>query len=71
MNSRHEIQWRGALTFSLICTWTNSGVNNQDAVDFWRNRAHYDDAVMCASIAHRRSLDGFNKEMQTYSNEPN
>ena len=27
-------QWRGALTLSLICAWTNGWVNNRDAGDF-------------------------------------
>ena len=31
--SPHKGQWRGALTFSLICAWTNSWVNNRDAGD--------------------------------------
>ena len=31
VNSPHKGQWRGALMFSLICTWTNSWVNNRDA----------------------------------------
>ena len=28
-----QSQWRGALMFSLICTWTNDGANNRDAGD--------------------------------------
>ena len=28
VNSLHKGQWRGALMFSLICTWTNSWANN-------------------------------------------
>ena len=35
-------QWRGALTFSLICTRINGWVNNGEACDLRRNRAHYD-----------------------------
>ena len=44
----------GALKFSLICAWTNGGVNNRDAGDLRRHRAHYDVAVMSAfnSISH-------------------
>ena len=30
VNSPHKGQWRGALMFSLICTWTNDWVNNRD-----------------------------------------
>ena len=48
VNSPHKGQWRGALMFSLICAWTNSWVNNRDAGDLRRHRAHYDVTVMCA-----------------------
>ena len=41
VNSPHKGQWRGALLFSLICAWTNSWVNNRDAGDLRRHRAHY------------------------------
>ena len=46
VNSPHKGQWRGALMFSLICTWTNSWVNNRDAGALRRHRAHYDATVM-------------------------
>ena len=36
----------GVLTFSLICAWTNSWVNNRDAGFLRRTRAHYDVTVM-------------------------
>ena len=42
MNSPHKGQWRGALMFSLIWTWTNGWVNNRDAGDLRCHRAHYD-----------------------------
>ena len=35
-----------SLMFSLICAWTNVWVNNRDAGDFRRHRAHYDVTVM-------------------------
>ena len=47
------MQWCGALMFSLICTWTNSWVNNGDAGDWRRHRAHYDVIAMCTSSGHR------------------
>ena len=50
VNSPHIDQWRGALMFSLICAWTNSWVNNQDAGGSRRHRAHYDDTVMWCLI---------------------
>ena len=46
VDSRHKVQWRGALMFSLICAWTNGWVNNRDIDDLRRHRAHYDVAVM-------------------------
>ena len=50
VNSPHTDQWRGALMFSLICAWTNGWVNNQDAGDLRRHRAHYDVIVMWCRI---------------------
>ena len=49
-NSPHKGQWRGALMFSLICAWINSWVNNGEAGDLGRNRAHYDVTVMITQI---------------------
>ena len=47
VNSPHKGLWCGALMFSLICAWTNGGVNNREAGDLRRHRAHYDVTVMC------------------------
>ena len=46
MNSSHKGQWCGALISSLICTWINGWVNNREAGDLRRHRAHYDVIVM-------------------------
>ena len=46
VNSPHKGQWRGALMFSLICTWINGWVNNGVAGDLRRHRSHYDVIVM-------------------------
>ena len=46
----HKGQWHRALMFSLICAWMNGWVNNREAVDFRRHRAHYDVTVMCTPI---------------------
>ena len=46
VNSPHKGQWRGSLIFSLICAWTNGWVNNRQAGDSRRYRAHYDVIVM-------------------------
>ena len=42
VNSPHKGQWRGALIFSLICVWINGWLNNGEAGDLRRYRAHYD-----------------------------
>ena len=42
VNSPYKGQWRGALIFSLICAWINGWVNNREAGDLRRHRAHYD-----------------------------
>ena len=46
VNSPHKGQWRGSLMFSLICLWTKGWVNNREAGDLRRYRAHYDVIVM-------------------------
>ena len=46
VNSPHKGQWRGTLVFSLICAWINGWVNNREAGDLRRHRAHYDVIVM-------------------------
>ena len=46
VNSPHKGQWRGALMFSLICVWINDWVNNREAGDLRRYRAHCDVIVM-------------------------
>ena len=46
VNSPHKGQWRGALMFSLICVWINGWVNNREAGDLRRYRAHCDVNVM-------------------------
>ena len=46
VKSQHKGQWRGALMFSMICVRINSWVNNREAGDLKRYRAHYDVTVM-------------------------
>ena len=46
VNSPHKGQWHGALKFSLISAWINPWVNNHEACDLRRHRAHYDVTVM-------------------------
>ena len=61
-------QWHGALMFSLIYAWTNGWVNNQDAGDLRRHRAHYDITVMWCRIVIQwsgqpRDLSAFNTSL--------
>ena len=58
VNSPHKGQWRGALMFSLICVWINGWVNNGEAGDLRRHRAHYDVIVMGSSTDCRRFTIG-------------
>ena len=53
VNSLHKGQWRGALMFSLICARINGLVNNVEAGDLRRHRAHYDVIVMCIYASSR------------------
>ena len=46
VNSPHKDKWRGALMFSLIWAWINGWVNNGEAGDLRRHRAHYDVILM-------------------------
>ena len=41
-SSPHKGQWRGALMFSLTCVRINGWINNREAGDLRRHRAHYD-----------------------------
>ena len=49
-------QWRGALMFSLICARINGWVNNDEAGDLRRHRAHYDVIVMELIILQMRTV---------------
>ena len=53
VNSPRKAQWRGALMFSLICAWINDWVNNREAGDLRRHRAHYDILLWYRSITRR------------------
>ena len=46
VNSPHKGQRRGALMFSLICTWIMGLVNNRKTGDLRRRRAYYDVTLM-------------------------
>ena len=49
--SPHKGRWRRAFMFSLICVWIKGWVNNREAGDLRRYRAHYDVIVI-----HRRNI---------------
>ena len=54
LNSPHKGQWRGALIVSLIYAWINGWINNHEAGDLRRRRAHHDVTVMgCTVYVHR------------------
>ena len=52
VNSPHKSHSRGALMLSLICVWINGWVNNREAGDLTRYRAHYEVSVMDLSDAY-------------------
>ena len=56
VNSPHKCQWRGALMFSFIWAWINGWVNNREAGDLRRHRAHYGVTVMQAVPSHEALL---------------
>ena len=62
VNSPHKGLWRGALMFSLICAWIKGWVNNGEAGDLRRHRAHYGVIVMvhciCSGITMTLSMPG-------------
>ena len=51
VNSPHKNQWRGALMFSLVYTWTNGSANNGNAGGLRRHHATYDVIVMWYTVA--------------------
>ena len=55
VNSPHKGQWHGALMYFWSTPWINGWVNNREAGDLRRHRAHYDVNVMsqitCMTLA--------------------
>ena len=67
-NSPHKGQRRGALMFSLICALNKNGwVNNREADDFRRHRAHYDVTVMIRSNSMVDKIYAYALIIDTYS----
>ena len=69
VNSAHKGQWRGALMFSLICVWINGWVNNREAGDLRRYRAHFDVIVMSKHefCYLAKNVSWFSKEMTVHT----
>ena len=76
VNSSHKGQWRGALMSSLICAWIHGRVNNREAGDLIRHRAHYDVTAMESNIpvstfqeliANWKSINLFKLEQTSYN----
>ena len=57
VDSPHKGQWRGALVFSLMGTWTKDWTNSLDVGDLRRQGAHCDVTLMYTAAAeYTRSL---------------
>ena len=73
VNSPHKGQWHGALMFSLICVWIHGWVNNGEAGDLRRYRAHYDVAVMhiiaAVHVKQSRGTSWVNGELANISQQ--
>ena len=55
VNSPHKGQWRGAWMLSLICAWMKCWVNNREAGDLRRYRAHYETLPYCFNV-HKSNI---------------
>ena len=68
VDSPHKGQWRRALMFSLICAPINGWINNGEAGDLRRYRAHRDVIVMrYQNVRVCRSCLFWNEEMKEVS----
>ena len=72
----HKGQNRGTLMFSLIYGWTKGWVNNRDAGDLTRHRAHYDVIVInckyctyCIALLYNFGIRGYNKKKMSEHND--
>ena len=59
VNSPHKGQGHWVLMFSLICAWINAWVNNREAGDLRRHRAHYDAIVMILCMRLNNDSHGY------------
>ena len=66
VNSPYKGQWRGTLMFCLTCAWINGWVNNREAGDLRRHRAHYDVTVMSIGSCEAK-FSHISIKIQTFS----
>ena len=59
LNSPGKGMWRGALVFSLICTWIYGCVNKRKVSDLRRHGTHYDVTV---AIGHTQRVEPWYQE---------
>ena len=59
VNSPHKGQWHGVWVFFFIYAWTNDWVNNRDAGDLRRHRAHYDVSVMSTKPINETNVQNY------------
>ena len=71
VKSPHKGQWRGALMFTLICARINGWVNNREAGDLRRHRAHYDVIVMWRHLKTEFDMRERMVQMYMYRRTPN
>ena len=69
VNSPHKGQWHGALMFTLICARINGWVNNREADDLRRHRAHCDFIVM-PGLPTKRDSNAESASITRYHHEP-
>ena len=69
VNSLHKGHWRVALMFSLICVCINGWVNNREAGDLRRYRAHYDVTIMWIKKRWFRSRLGAKQTTKYHLNQ--
>ena len=56
VDSPHKVQWRVAMTFSLIYARINGWINIRKAADLRRHRAFYDNTVAINTMVHIKTL---------------
>ena len=67
VNSPHKGLWRGALMFILICARIKGWVNNREAGDLRRFRAHYDVIVMIGWRVTNESQSTVNRRVRVWA----